>query len=85
MNRTPFWGLRKTQSIGMRLMERLIWHYFTYQETWAMGKGMFAVCRATWPDSEIHTLKKRLDKPPRIECCASCYRIFNKRQEMPQE
>ena len=80
MDKTPFWGLRETQSKGMRLTSRLIWHYFTYQETWAMGKGMFTICRATWPDNEVQTLAKRVDKPPRTECCAKCHRDFNKRQ-----
>ena len=79
--RKPFWGLRKTQSKGMRFDERLIWHYFTYQETWARGKGMFTVCHANWKDEKHSTLGKIRDKPPRIECCAGCYSAFTKRQK----
>ena len=77
-----FWGLRQTQSKGMRLSARLIWHYFTYQETWAMGKGFFSFCRATWPDG-VHTLKKRGDKPLRKDCCAECHVEYNKKILIP--
>ena len=76
----PFWGLRETQSKGMRFNTRQIWHYFTYQETWARGEGMLTVCHAKFDDNELHTLGKIPHKPPRGECCASCYRIFNKKQ-----
>lgn len=78
MNNNPFWGLRKTCSKGMRLNERLVWHYFTYQMTWARGNGYFTICRANWQDNEFQTLKKRFDKPPRIECCAQCFTQYNK-------
>lgn len=75
---TDFWGLRKTSSKGMRFNERLIWHYFTYQQTWAMGQGFFTICRATFPDG-IHTLEKRKDKPLGKECCAECHAEYNKK------
>lgn len=77
-----FWGLRRTGSKGMRLNERLIWHYFTYQETWARGKGMFTICRANWNDYPGVTLDKRIEKPPRKECCAECHVQFNKRYKV---
>ena len=81
MDKIPFWGLRETQSKGMRFNTRQIWHYFIYKETWAQGRGMFTICHANFDDNESHTLAKITNKPPRIECCASCYRIFNKRQK----
>jgi len=74
-----FWGQRETGSKGMRMNTRLVWHYFVYKETWAMGKGMFAVCRASWPDNNSHTLAKQNEKPIRKECCAECHAIYNRR------
>ena len=73
-----FWGLRETQSKGMRFSTRYIWHYFTYQETWANGNGLFTVCRANWKDNDLYTKDKRTAKPPREECCSSCHAIYNK-------
>ncbi len=75
-----FWGQRTTQSKGMRFNTRLVWHYFTYQETWARGKGMFSACRANWAGNEFHTLAKQIEKPPRKECCADCHSQYNKQQ-----
>lgn len=85
MDKTPFWGLRDTQSKGMRFNTRQIWHYFTYQEPRSHDTGMFTLCRATWPDNEAHTLAKVAQRPPRLECCADCYRIFNKQQRIKLE
>ncbi len=75
-----FWGLRKTGSKGMRFYDRMIWHYFTYQKTWARGEGMFTICHANWDDGRI--TEKREDRPPRKDCCAQCYTGYNKRQKV---
>ena len=80
----PFWGQRATQSKGMRVDTRLIWHYFTWHKTWANGEDYFTVCRGSFSDSQYHTLQKSNLKPLGKDCCSACQVIFNKRLKEAQ-